>query len=123
MKVTIKDLYKGFTYDEVKKTKVFSMDGKLYVPFTYYFTREYFEICNKTLLKLLSGEPFDTFYFKEVGENSFEAINGISSIIVLCRFIDNKTILTIDGERRAFRDFPVKKQQRMLNTELSVKIV
>ncbi len=121
--ITIKDICKGFVYNELEGKGLYGLNGKLVIQPEY--QRNYIYADGKkdvaVIESTLKGYPLGLIYFTKVGENKFEVLDGQQRITSIGRFITEKfAIKDENGMEQYFTGLSLDKQEKILKTTLLI---
>ena len=89
LKVTVRELYKGFVDDD--EGGVFGFDGKLDIRPPYQREFIYPEKDSRAVINsILNNFPLNAMYWADKGDGSFEIIDGQQRTLSICRFISGQ---------------------------------
>ncbi len=95
----IRDICKGFEYNELEEKGLFGLDGKLVIQPEY--QRNYIYQHEKkdvaVIDSILKGFPLGLIYFNKISENKFEVLDGQQRITSIGRFILRKFAVNWNG--------------------------
>lgn len=120
----IKDIVKGFIYNELEGKGLFGLDGKLVIQPEY--QRNYIYADGKkdvaVIDSILKGYPIGLIYFNKIGE-MYEVLDGQQRITSIGRFVTGRfPILDDRGIQQYFSAMPQHIQDSFLNTKLTIYI-
>ena len=122
--ITIKDICKGFVYNEHEGKGLYGLDGKLVIQPEY--QRHYIYNDGKhdvaVIDSILKGYPLGLIYFNKNGE-MLEVLDGQQRITSFGRFVTGTgdfAIIDEDGREQSFQSLPVEKKEKILNTKLLI---
>ena len=119
--ITVADLCKGFTYNQLEGKGLFGLGGRLTIQpeyqrnFIYEGKRE-----AAVIESLLKGYPLGLIYFNRVGEDRFEVLDGQQRITSIGRFVTNKFAIMDQGNPKYFDALPADLKARVLQSRLLV---
>lgn len=121
--ITIKDICKGFVYNELEGKGLFGLNGKLVIQPEY--QRNYIYADGKrdvaVIDSVLKGYPLGLIYFTKISENKFEVLDGQQRITSLGRFITEKFAIKDEhGMEQYFTGLAIDKQEKILKTPLLI---
>ncbi len=121
--ITVKDICKGFVYNELEGKGLFGLSGKLTIQPEY--QRNYIYADGKkdvaVIDSLLKGYPLGLIYFVKVREDKFEVLDGQQRITSFGRYVTNKFAVKDDnGMEQYFSGIASDKQTRILETKLTI---
>ena len=122
---TIRDICKGFRYNELESKGVFGLDGKLVIQPEY--QRHY--IYNDSgrdiavIDSILKGYPIGLIYFNKISSDIYEVLDGQQRITSIGRFLTSKFAITDhNGMNQYFSSLSEDEQNKILDTVLTVYI-
>ena len=123
--VTIKEICKGFTYNEAEEKGLFGWNGKLTIQPEY--QRNYIYADGKkdvaVIDSILKGYPIGLLYFNEPSPGKYEVLDGQQRITSIGRFLQDKfAIMDSNRTPQYFSSLPQNLQQKILNTPLLIYI-
>ncbi len=123
--VTIGELLKGFSYNEIEDRGVFGWNGKLVIQPEY--QRNYIYNDGKhdvaVVDSILKGFPIGLLYFVKAGDEKYEVLDGQQRITSLGRFFINKLdIEDAQGNMHNYGSLAKDKQELFRNTCLTIYI-
>lgn len=123
-KYTVKDMCKGFVYNELEGKGLYGLDGALTIQPEYQRNYIYSELGRDVgvIESVLKGYPLGLIYFNKLPDNKFEVLDGQQRITSLGRFITNRFAVQINGMEHGFDGLAKDLQDKILNTELLVYI-
>ena len=103
--IPVKDIIQG--YQDNGDDGVIGYDGKLDIRPSY--QRAYIHENNPDFRKNLiqsiyNDRPINLIYFAAKGDGRYELLDGQQRIITICRFIQNKFSIEVDGHIRTYRN-------------------
>ena len=117
---TVRELCKGFTYDQREERGLFGLDGKLVIQPEY--QRHYIYMDDGlevgVISSVLKGYPLGLLYFTQVSDDMFEVLDGQQRITSIGRFIVHKFPIEINGMPQYFDTLSPEIREKILNTEL-----
>jgi hypothetical protein len=121
--ITVKDICKGFVYNELEGKGLFGLSGKLTIQPEY--QRNYFYADGKkdvaVIESILKGYPIGLIYFNKVSDVNLEVLDGQQRITSFGRFVTNKfAIKDENGMEQYFSGIATDKQSKILNTKLLI---
>lgn len=124
---TVRDICKGFQYNEYEGKGLYGLSGKLTIQPEY--QRHYLYADNggkkevDVIRSVLNGYPLGLLYFTKVGEDRYEVLDGQQRITSLGRFLVEK-FAWIDDNGRPWYFTAMNKelQEKILNTPLLVYV-
>lgn len=124
-KLKIRDICQGFQYSELEEKGLFGWNGKLTIQPEY--QRNYIYANGRddvaVIDSLLKGYPIGLIYFVKVDEDKYEILDGQQRITSIGRYITNWFAwIDENGIPYKFDSLPVDKQNKILDTELTIYI-
>lgn len=121
--ITVKDICKGFVYNELEGKGLFGLSGKLTIQPEY--QRNYIYADGKkdvaVIDSLLKGYPLGLIYFVKVSDDKFEVLDGQQRITSFGRFVKNKFAIKDDNKMEQYFDgIAADKQKNILETKLTI---
>ena len=121
---TIRDIVKGFVYNEYEGKGLFGLDGKLVIQPEY--QRNYIYADGKkdvaVIDSILKGYPIGLLYFNKT-DSGYEVLDGQQRITSIGRFVTAKfPVLDSRGIQMYFSALPNDVQEVFLNTPLTIYI-
>lgn len=121
--ITIKDICKGFVYNEYEGRGLFGLSGKLTIQPEY--QRNYIYADGKrdvaVIDSILKGYPLGLIYFTKVADDKFEVLDGQQRITSIGRFLTGKFAIKDDNDiPHYFSGLPEDKKALILNTKLTI---
>ena len=121
--ITVKDVCKGFVYNELEGKGLFGLSGKLTIQPEY--QRNYIYADGKkdvaVIESILKGYPLGLIYFNKVGDDTLEVLDGQQRITSFGRFVTNKfAIKDENGMEQYFSGIAADKQFKILETILLI---
>jgi 5-methylcytosine-specific restriction endonuclease McrA len=125
IKITIEDICKGFTYNELEGKGLFGLSGSLTIQPEY--QRNYIYADGKkdvaVIESILNDYPLGLIYFNKVDANNLEVLDGQQRITSFGRFVTNKfAIKDENGMEQYFSSIAKDKQKKILDTELLIYV-
>lgn len=120
--ITINDICKGFTYNELEGKGLYGLSGKLTIQPEYQRNYIYADGTRDVAVieSILKGYPLGILYFVKTGENTFEVLDGQQRITSFGRYVIGKFAVKIDGMENYFSGLNEDLQQKILNTKLLI---
>ena len=123
--ITVKDICKGFVYNELEGKGLFGLSGKLTIQPEYQRNYIYASDGGKkekaVIESLLKGYPLGLIYFNKIGEDQFEVLDGQQRITSMGRFVTGKfAVKDENGMEQYFSGMAKDKQARILETPLLI---
>src|SRR3989338_4917010 len=123
--ITVKDICKGFVYNELEGKGLFGLSGKLTIQPEYQRNYIYASDGGKremaVIESVLKEYPIGLIYFNKVSENNLEVLDGQQRITSLGRFVTGKfAIKDDDGNEQYFSGMAKDKQTSILETKLTI---
>jgi len=120
--ITINDVCKGFTYNELEGKGLYGLSGKLTIQPEYQRNYIYADgtrdvAVNESILK---GYPLGILYFVKTGEDTFEVLDGQQRITSFGRFVIGKFAVKVAGMENYFSGLNEDLQQKILDTKLLI---
>lgn len=124
-KYTIREICKGFQYNEFEGKGLYGLSGKLTIQPEY--QRNYIYADGKkdvaVIESILKKYPIGLMYFNKTSEDKYEVLDGQQRITSIGRFLTGKlTIMDENGLPQNYGSLPKEKQLLIDNTELLVYI-
>jgi hypothetical protein len=121
--ITVKDICKGFVYNELEGKGLFGLSGKLIIQPEY--QRNYIYADGKkdvaVIDSLLKKYPLGLIYFNKVSDEKFEVLDGQQRITSFGRYTTDKfAVKDENGMEQYFSGIAVDKQERILQTKLLI---
>jgi hypothetical protein len=121
--ITVKDVCKGFVYNELEGKGLFGLSGKLTIQPEY--QRNYIYADGKkdvaVIESILKGYPLGLIYFNKVSNDVLEVLDGQQRITSFGRFVTNKfAIKDENGMEQYFSGIASDKQSKILETKLLI---
>ena len=122
---TVKDICKGFVYNEQEGKGLFGLSGKLTIQPEYQRNYIYSADSGKkeasVIESVLKGYPIGLIYFNKVGDDKFEVLDGQQRITSLGRFISNKFAINDEnGNPQNFDGLARDKKEKIEATKLLI---
>lgn len=121
----VREVTKGFQYNEVEAKGLYGLDGELVIQPEY--QRNYIYGDGKkdvaVIESILKGYPLGLIYFVDTGAPSgprLEVLDGQQRITSLGRFVTGKFAIIWDGRERTFSSLDAELQEKILNADLLV---
>ena len=120
--ITINDICKGFTYNELEGKGLYGLSGKLTIQPEYQRNYIYADGIRDVAVieSILKGYPLGILYFVKTGEDTFEVLDGQQRITSFGRYVIGKFAVKIDGMENYFSGLNEDLQQKILNTKLLI---
>ena len=123
--ITVKDICKGFVYNELEGKGLFGLSGKLTIQPEYQRNYIYASDGGKremaVIESLLKDYPIGLIYFNKVSENNLEVLDGQQRITSVGRFVTDKfAIKDENGMEQYFGGLAADKQAKILETKLLI---
>ena len=118
--IKVKDIFNG--YQDKGWDGVVGYDGKLDIRPIY--QREFIydpEHERAVIDTILKGHPLNLMYWVKNG-NNFEVLDGQQRILSICRFLDHKYLIELNGEKRYWDILLKEDLDKIINYELDVYI-
>lgn len=121
--ITVREICKGFVYNEFEGKGLFGLSGTLTIQPEY--QRNYIYADGKrdvaVIDSVLKGYPLGLIYFNKVADNKFEVLDGQQRITSLGRYVTGKfAIQDENGIPRKFSGLAEDLQQKILETRLLI---
>ena len=121
--ITVRDICKGFQYNELEGRGLFGLGGKLTIQPEY--QRNYIYADGKkdvaVIDSLLKGYPLGLIYFNKVDEDKFEVLDGQQRITSIGRYVTNKFAIMDENKMpQYFNTIAADKQAKILNSKLLI---
>jgi hypothetical protein len=121
--ITVKDICKGFVYNELEGKGLFGLSGKLTIQPEY--QRNYIYADGKkdvaVIESILKSYPLGLIYFNKVSNDNFEVLDGQQRITSIGRYVANKfAIKDENGMEQYFSGIAKSKQDLILKTPLLI---
>src|SRR3990167_217352 len=123
--ITIKEICKGFVYNELEGKGLFGLSGKLTIQPEYQRNYIYASDGGKreiaVIESILKGYPIGLIYFNQVSENNLEVLDGQQRITSVGRFVTDKfAIKDQNGMEQYFGGMAKDKKTKILETKLLI---
>lgn len=120
--ITINDICKGFTYNELEGKGLYGLSGKLTIQPEYQRNYIYADGTRDVAVieSILKGYPLGILYFVKTGEDTFEVLDGQQRITSFGRYVIGKFAVKIDGMENYFSGLNEDLQQKILDTKLLI---
>ena len=123
--IAVKDICKGFVYNELEGKGLFGLSGKLTIQPEYQRNYIYASDGGKrevaVIESLLKGYPIGLIYFNKVSEKNLEVLDGQQRITSVGRFVTDKfAIKDENGMEQYFGGMAKDKQTKILETKLLI---
>jgi hypothetical protein len=123
--ITVKDICKGFVYNELEGKGLFGLSGKLTIQPEYQRNYIYASDGGKkeaaVIESILKGYPIGLIYFNKVSDKNFEVLDGQQRITSLGRFVTDKFAIKDEhGMEQYFGGIAANKQTKILETKLLI---
>lgn len=121
--LTIKDICKGFVYNELEGKGLFGLNGKLTIQPEY--QRNYIYADGKrdvaVIESILKGYPLGIIYFNKVSDDKYEVLDGQQRITSIGRYYTNKlAIKDENGMEQYFDGIAKDKRKKIEETKLLI---
>jgi hypothetical protein len=121
--ITVRDICKGFIYNELEGKGLFGLSGQLTIQPEY--QRNYIYADGKkdvaVIESLLKGYPLGLFYFNKVSDTKLEVLDGQQRITSFGRYVTNKFAVKDErGMEQYFDGIAADKQARIMDTKLLI---
>ena len=102
--ITINDICKGFTYNELEGKGLYGLSGKLTIQPEYQRNYIYADGIRDVAVieSILKGYPLRILYFVKTVEDTFEVLDGQQRITSFGRYVIGKFAVKIDGMENYF---------------------
>src|SRR5437762_8758709 len=119
--ITIKEICKGFVYNELEGKGLFGLSGKLTIQPEYQRNYIYASDGGKkeaaVIDSILKGYPLGLIYFVKVNEDKFEVLDGQQRITSVGRYVTNKfAVKDENGMEQYFDGIAADKKSKILKT-------
>ena len=120
--ITINDICKGFTYNELEGKGLYGLSGKLTIQPEYQRNYIYADGTRDVAVieSILKGYPLGILYFVKTGEDTFEVLDGQQRITSFGRYVIGKFAVKVDGMENYFSGLNEDLQQKILDTKLLI---
>ena len=123
--ITVKDICKGFVYNELEGKGLFGLSGKLTIQPEYQRNYIYASDGGKkevaVIESILKGYPIGLIYFNKVSTEKLEVLDGQQRITSLGRFMTDKfAIKDENGMEQYFSGMAKDKQIKIMETKLLI---
>lgn len=121
--ITIKDICKGFTYNELEGKGLFGLSGKLTIQPEY--QRNYIYADGKkdvaVIESILKSYPLGIIYFNKTSDDTFEVLDGQQRITSIGRYYTSKFAIKDDNKKEQhFDSIAEDKKRKIENTKLLI---
>lgn len=120
---TVRDVTKGFVYNEYEGKGLYGLDGGLVIQPEY--QRNYIYGDGKkdvaVIDSLLKGYPLGLIYFNDGGQR-LEVLDGQQRITSIGRFTTGKFAIKRNGKEQTFSSLPVEDREMILDSQLLVYV-
>lgn len=121
--LTIKDICKGFVYNELEGKGLFGLNGKLTIQPEY--QRNYIYADGKrdvaVIESILKGYPLGIIYFNKVSDDKYEVLDGQQRITSIGRYYTNKlAVKDENGMEQYFDTIAEDKRKKIEETKLLI---
>lgn len=121
--ITVKDICKGFVYNELEGKGLFGLSGKLVIQPEY--QRNYIYADGKrdaaVIHSVLHGYPLGLIYFNRTDDDRYEVLDGQQRITSLGRYVtDRFAIMDANAMPQYFSALAHDMKQRIMNTPLLI---
>jgi 5-methylcytosine-specific restriction endonuclease McrA len=121
--ITIKNICKGFVYNELEGKGLFGLSGTLTIQPEY--QRNYIYADGKrdvaVIQSILKGYPLGLIYFNKTENNKFEVLDGQQRITSIGRFVTGKFAIQDDnGMQQYFSSLATELQNKILETKMLI---
>lgn len=123
--ITIKEICEGFEYNEFEGKGLFGLSGKLTIQPEY--QRNYIYADGKrdvaVIDSILKEYPIGLIYFNQVGNDTFEVLDGQQRITSIGRFVTGKfAVKDTNGHEQYYSGMADSQREQILNTKLLVYV-
>ncbi|MBL7051450.1 DUF262 domain-containing protein [Candidatus Woesearchaeota archaeon] len=122
--ITVKDICKGFIYNELEGKGLFGLAGKLTIQPEYQRNYIYASDGGKremaVIQSVLKGYPIGLIYFNKISENNLEVLDGQQRITSLGRFLTDKFAIKDENGMQYFGGLAKDKKDKILETKLLI---
>ena len=123
--ITVKDICKGFVYNQLEGKGLFGLSGKLTIQPEYQRNFIYSSDGGKremaVIESILKGYPLGLIYFNTVSADKFEVLDGQQRITSFGRFVTNKfAVKDENGMEQNFDSIAEDKQKKILDAKLLI---
>jgi len=122
--ITVKDICKGFIYNELEGKGLFCLAGKLTIQPEYQRNYIYASDGGKremaVIQSVLKGYPIGLIYFNKISENNLEVLDGQQRITSLGRFLTDKFAIKDENGMQYFGGLAKDKKDKILETKLLI---
>lgn len=120
---TVKEVLKGFVYNELEGKGLFGLEGKLVIQPEY--QRNYIYNDGKrdvaVIDSLLKGYPLGLIYFNVDDENDrLEVLDGQQRITSVGRFVTGKFAIKVNGKEQMFSSLTADQQRTIMDAQLDI---
>ncbi|MDR0907452.1 MAG: DUF262 domain-containing protein [Rikenellaceae bacterium] len=119
----VRDVCKGFVYNELEGKGLFGLSGRLTIQPEY--QRNYIYADGKrdvaVIHSLLKKYPLGLIYFNKVGKDRFEVLDGQQRITSIGRFVTGKlNIIDANGNPQDIHSIPADQRELILDSPLLI---
>lgn len=122
--ITVKDICKGFIYNELEGKGLFGLAGKLTIQPEYQRNYIYASDGGKremaVIKSVLKGYPIGLIYFHKISDNKLEVLDGQQRITSLGRFVKDKFAIKDKNGMQYFGGLAKDKKDMILETKLLI---
>ncbi|MBX7495554.1 DUF262 domain-containing protein [Qipengyuania sp. 6B39] len=122
--ITVSDICKGFTYNQVEGKGLYGLGGKLTIQPEYQRNYIYADQGGKreaaVIRSLLQEYPLGLIYFNKISETKFEVLDGQQRITSIGRFLTNKFPIMDGNNPKYFDSLPTDQKELIKNTSLLI---
>ena len=123
--IAVKDICKGFVYNELEGKGLFGLSGKLTIQPEYQRNYIYASDGGKremaVIESVLKGYPIGLIYFNKVSDDNLEVLDGQQRITSLGRFVTDKfAIKDENGMEQYFGGMAKDKKDKIFETKLLI---
>jgi len=122
---TVKEICKGFVYNQFEGKGLFGLNGKLTIQPEYQRNYIYAEGGGKkevaVIKSLLKDYPIGLIYFNKVGKDNFEVLDGQQRITSIGRYVTGKFAIMDEKDiPQNFDSIAKDKQKKIMQTKLLI---
>ena len=122
---TVKEICKGFVYNQFEGKGLFGLNGKLTIQPEYQRNYIYAEGGGKkevaVIKSLLKDYPIGLIYFNKVGKDNLEVLDGQQRITSIGRYVTGKFAIMDEKDiPQSFDSIPKDKQEKIMKTKLLI---
>ena len=124
---TVRELTKGFVYNEAEGRGLYGLGGQLVIQPEYQRNYIYGDGVKDVAVidSILKGYPLGLFYFNRIshtGKPQLECLDGQQRSTSIGRFVKEKFAIVYDGREQFFGSLPEDKREKILDTKLLVYV-